>query len=74
MHHRDTHAAAVVRRTEALDKTARVKIPEANRLGDTLREHERIGDRLAARDPSGAEASMKRHIQAAAKRYGISIG
>ena len=43
------------------------------RLGDTLREHEQVGERIAARDGPGAEAAMRTHIRAAARRYGIEL-
>lgn len=54
--------------TQRLPMTLRV------RLGDTLREHQEICARLLARDGPGAEAAMKGHIRAAARRYDLEIG
>ncbi|MCW6508850.1 FadR/GntR family transcriptional regulator [Lichenifustis flavocetrariae] len=53
--------------TQRLPMTLRI------RLGDTLREHEEVCDRIAARDSLGAETSMRNHIRAAARRYGIEL-
>lgn len=52
--------------TQQLPMTLRI------RLGDTLREHEQVCERIAACDGPGAEAAMRNHIRAAAKRYGSS--
>lgn len=54
--------------TQRLPMTLRI------RLGDTLREHEQICERVAARDGPGAETAMRDHIHAAAQRYGIELG
>lgn len=54
--------------TQRLPMTLRI------RLGDTLREHEAVGARIAARDGPGAEHAMRHHIRAAAHRYGIVVG
>ena len=53
--------------TQRLPMTLRI------RLGDTLREHRQVCERIAARDGPGAEAAMRHHIQAAAQRYGIAL-
>lgn len=53
--------------TQRLPMTLRV------RLGDTLAEHETVRARVVAGDARGAEAAMKRHIRAAAGRYGIRL-
>lgn len=54
--------------TQRLPMTLRI------RLDDTVREHERICERIVAGDGRGAEAAMRHHIGAAAKRYGIELG
>jgi GntR family transcriptional regulator, transcriptional repressor for pyruvate dehydrogenase complex len=54
--------------TQRLPMTLRI------RLGDTLREHEEVSSRIGAGDAPGAERAMVRHIQAAARRYGLEIG
>jgi GntR family transcriptional repressor for pyruvate dehydrogenase complex len=54
--------------TQRLPMTLRI------RLGDTLREHEEVCARLLARDGAGAEAAMKRHIRASARRFGLEVG
>jgi GntR family transcriptional regulator, transcriptional repressor for pyruvate dehydrogenase complex len=54
--------------TQRLPMTLRI------RLGDTLREHEQVCERIAAHDAPGAEAAMRHHIRAAAQRYGIELG
>jgi GntR family transcriptional regulator, transcriptional repressor for pyruvate dehydrogenase complex len=53
--------------TQRLPMTLRI------RLDDTLREHEQVGEKIASHDASGAEAAMRHHIRAAARRYGIEI-
>ena len=54
--------------TQRLPMTLRI------RLGETLREHEEVCARLVARDGVGAEAAMKRHIRAAARRFNLDVG
>ena len=53
--------------TQRLPMTLRI------RLGDTLREHEQVCERITAHDAPGAEAAMRHHIRAAAQRYGIQL-
>ena len=53
--------------TQRLPMTLRI------RLGDTLREHERVCASVAAQDGPAAEAAMRHHIRAAARRYGIEL-
>jgi GntR family transcriptional regulator, transcriptional repressor for pyruvate dehydrogenase complex len=55
-------------------ETQRLPMSLRIRLGDTLREHERVCGRIAAADAAGAETAMTGHIRAAAQRYGIEIG
>ena len=54
--------------TQRLPMTLRV------RLGDTLREHEQVCERITDHDGPGAEAAMRNHIHAAAQRFGIELG
>lgn len=54
--------------TQRLPMTLRI------RLGDTLREHEQVCERIAAHDGPGAEAAMRHHIRASAARYDIDLG
>lgn len=55
-------------------ETQRLPMTLRARLGETLAEHREIARLLAARDAIAAEDAMQRHIKAAARRYGITIG
>ena len=59
---------------EMMVESQRLPMTLKSRLGETLAEHERIRDRLVARDSRGAAEAMQEHIRAAARRYGIVIG
>ena len=59
---------------EMMIESQRLPMTQKSRLGETLAEHERIRDRIVARDSSGAAEAMRDHIRAAARRYGIAIG
>ena len=55
-------------------ETQRLPMTLKIRLGDTLREHELVCQRITSRDGPGAEHAMRNHIRAAAHRYGIELG
>ena len=54
-------------------ETQRLPMTLGIRLGDTLREHRAVVDRIARNDAPGAEAAMQHHIRAAAARYDVEI-
>ena len=54
-------------------ETQRLPMIRWTRLEETLREHEEILAKIAAKDAMAAEHAMKRHIRSAAKRFDIDI-
>jgi len=63
----------VVHFVTALYNTQRLPMIRWTRLEETLREHEDLLAKIAAKDPSAAEVAMKGHIRSAAKRFDIKI-
>lgn len=54
-------------------ETQRLPMTRRTRLDDTLREHEVLLEKLAARDGPGAEEAMKEHIRRAARRFDVAL-
>lgn len=54
-------------------ETQRLPMIRWTRLEETLREHEDLLAKIAAKDAQAAEVAMKDHIRSAAKRFGIEI-
>jgi len=58
---------------EILVESQRLPMAHRDLLGETVKEHRVIQDRIIGRDPEAAEEAMHCHIRAAAARYGITI-
>lgn len=46
-----------------VDRARRLLLPEPGRIGETLEEHRTVLRALEARDPEGAQASLKEHLR-----------
>lgn len=56
-------AADIVESSRAqLERARRLLLPKSRRTSDTLQEHRRIFERLAAHDPPGSAAAMREHL------------
>lgn len=58
---------------ELMVETQRLPMIRWTRLEDTLREHEVLLTHIAAKNAAAAEAAMRDHIRASARRFGIDL-
>lgn len=58
---------------ELMVETQRLPMIRWTRLEETMREHEELLIHIAAKDATAAEAAMRDHIRASAKRFGIDL-